>query len=355
MRILVNTSIKSRAHKGGVNNHWWGLHPYWREDVRYNTYGKRFFNAPGSAKIWIAYDVLKFIFVLLIWRPEVVVVNPSIMKNALNREFIYVKIAIFFRCKTIVFIHGFNLDNYAKLNKQKLIRRFNKATGIIVLAEHFKNLLQADGVIVPIEVLTTKVDDRLIETFDINRRDGDIKNILILGRVEKTKGIYEAIETYKLLKKIYPYLRLTIVGSGAELNNVKEEIEKNDIKDVTVTGALSGDALIEEFKSADCFLFPSYSEGMPTSVLEAMAFGLPIFTRNVGGLSDFFDDENMGFITDSFDPNDFATAISRYIQDRELTKKVSLYNHQYAKEHFMASKVATQTENAIKRIVEHGK
>lgn len=84
----------------------------------------------------------------------------------------------------------------------------------------------------------------------------------------------------------YIYLKLTIVED--ELFETKQYVVKNDIPDVVFTGRLNGDALIDKFKNADLYLFPSYyGKGMPTSVLEAMAFGLPIFTRNVGGLPDF--------------------------------------------------------------------
>lgn len=90
---------------------------------------------------------------------------------------------------------------------------------------------------------------------------------------------------------------------------------------------------------------------MPTVVLEAMAFGLPILTRNVGGLVDFFQNDKMGFITDSLEPKDFADAMVPYIKDKELARKVGAYNAQYAKEHFMASSVARQIENTIKETI----
>lgn len=50
----------------------------------------------------------------------------------------------------------------------------------------------------------------------------------------------------------------------------------------------------------DIFFFPFYGEGMPISVLEAMAFSMPVITRNVGGIKDFFINGEMGFCTDSF-------------------------------------------------------
>lgn len=88
---------------------------------------------------------------------------------------------------------------------------------------------------------------------------------------------------------------------------------------------------------------------MPTVVLEAMAFGLPVMTRYVGGLCDFFEDGKMGRITNSCNPADFASMIEPFINDENYTKEVSLYNHEYALKHFMASKVGRKIEQLLRQ------
>ncbi len=71
-------------------------------------------------------------------------------------------------------------------------------------------------------------------------------------------------------------------------------------------GHVSGAAKTQAFRAADIYLFTSLAEGMPNSVLEAMAFGLPIVTRPVGGIRDFFEDGRMGYATDSLDSGDYT-------------------------------------------------
>jgi len=65
----------------------------------------------------------------------------------------------------------------------------------------------------------------------------------------------------------------------------------------------------------------------------------------VGGIKDFFEDGKMGFITYSHKPEVFADLIERIIKDRQFRVKVSSYNNQYAKEHFMTSTVVKRLEN----------
>ena len=165
----------------------------------------------------------------------------------------------------------------------------------------------------------------------------------------KGKGVYETIDTFLLMKENYPTLRLTMVGDGPELDNLKEYSQKKNIKDVYFTGALSSEDRLNAFRDADFFILPTtYGEGLPTVVLEAMAFGMPVLTRTVGGLVDYFEDGKMGRITNSLSPSEYAEMIDPYIRNKDLTKRTSIYNHKYAVDHFMASKVGRKLETLIK-------
>lgn len=338
MKILINTpNINSL---GGVANHYLGLKPYWTHDVRYCSLGPKRWR-----KLVTPFTMIKFIGQLIFFNPEVILVNPSLGKGALTRDFMYMKLAKIAGKKVVVFIHGFDLK-YAETSDWKWITsNLNQANGVIVLAQIFKDILIQHGVTTNIHLSTTKVLDTLVEDFNVKVRTGEIKNILFLSRIERTKGVYEAVDTFALLKSKYKDLTLTFVGDGSELNNLKQYVQENKLGDVHFTGSLSGNALKKEYKKADFFFFTSsYGEGMPTVVLEAMAFGLPVMTRTVGGLCDFFEDMKMGRITDSMDPNKYANMMIPFLENAQLTKTVSEYNYQYAKTHFMASIVAKNME-----------
>jgi len=108
--------------------------------------------------------------------------------------------------------------------------------------------------------------------------------------------------------------------------------------------------LRNEFLGADLYILPTYHEGMPTTVLEAMAFGLPVITRPVGGLKDFFENNKMGFAIESFDPEDYVQHIEMLINDIGLAQRMSEYNKKYAKEHFLASRIAERLESVLRSI-----
>ncbi len=350
MRIFVNTPDYTKPSSGGVASFYYGMLGYWNENVKYNVVGRRH---GLSGAVWLFWDIIKFVSRLLLFRPNCIIVNPSLKMNALRRDFLFARIGKTFGFKTVIIMHGFDLDVAKYINSKWVSDNLNKASLIFTLADRFRSIMREWGVTTPILLTTTKVEDRMINSFDINSRDGNIHNILFLSRVEKAKGVYDIIDTFKLLKARHKDLTLTIVGDGSELNSLKKYTWQNNVDSVAFMGGLNGDARIKAYIDAQLFFFPSsYGEGMPTVVLEAMAFGLPVITRNVGGLCDFFEDGNMGRITDSHCPTDFAEMIEQFLDDKNLTRQVAIYNHEYASRHFMASKVGASIENSLKKYLQ---
>jgi len=345
MKILIN--VPSLKFLGGVANHYLGLKPYWNENIKYNTIGKRQ-EKDTSGKYYLPWDIIKFISKVIFWRPDAVLLNPSFRRTAMVRDIIFLLISSVMKQKTFVFFHGWDKEYANRQNKKRLIKILNHTSGIFVLANEFKDELLMMGIKVPIFHGTTKVDDKLTEGFNIDDRNGKINTLLFLSRVEIEKGVLIAIDTFKILKQKYPALKFKITGNGKALSKSKEYVKNNNIKDIEFTGALWGKKLIESFSSSDVYIFPSFAEGMPTSVLEAMAFGLPVVTRKVGGLADFFENDKMGYITESFEPKVFAREIDKLIKSPERCREISRYNYHYAKENFMASKVAKYIESTIK-------
>ena len=225
MKILINTP---NIHGlGGVSNHYFGLSPYWSQNVLYNSLGSKRWRA-----ILTPITVLKFIYRLIFFRPDIILLNPSLGNKALIRDFFYLKLAKLFYRKVAIFIHGFNWEYANNADWKWIIDNLNLADCVIVLAQSFKNELIRRGVTTRLFLSTTKVKDTLVEEFDIVKRTGRIKNLLFLSRIERTKGVYELVDTYKILKSKYGDLTLTFVGDGSELLALKQYVEEYELSDV---------------------------------------------------------------------------------------------------------------------------
>ena len=347
MRVLFN--IPSLLLPGGVSNHYKGLKPYWSVQFKYNEVGSRGF-LPGY--LILPFDYLKFICLCIFGRFNLIVLNPSLGKSALKRDGLFLKLAKIFGKKVVIFFHGWNPEMAAKISKQpkEFVNTYNCADRFLILATAFKDDLRKWGITKPIELTTTKISDNLLEGFDIRIRQKEVTNLLFLTRIEVYKGVFIAIETYKILKLKYPKLSLTIAGDGSQLDAVKELLKAEEIENVEVLGHVSNEKLVQAFHKASIYILPSYSEGMPTSVLEAMAFGLPVVTRPVGGLNDFFENEKMGNLIESLDPEDYSRAIINLIKNPDVCFEIAKYNHHYAKQNFMASQVAVQLEKILTKV-----
>lgn len=355
MKILINTP--DLKLNGGVSNHYLGLKDRFSEDIFFNIIGGRSRN-----KLFILNqikDYWLFIKNVLVEKPEIVHLNPSLDKKAVLRDILYLILSKILMKKTLVFWHGWDNkfetvleEKYSKI----FIALFNLADAHIVLSEKFKRKLLEWGINKNIYIETTKVDDDLLKDFHLERKKLDNRiNLLFLARIEKEKGIYEAISSYQFLKKKYPNLEMTIAGDGSILKNVKKYVDESNIKDVKFLGYVRKEEKINTFRYASIYIFPSYREGMPTSLLEAMAFGLPIITRPVGGISDIFVDGKMGYLIDSKEPLDFAEKIEILLNDEDLLNSISEFNYCFARNNYLASIVARRLENIYYEILRNCK
>lgn len=346
MKILINVPDLSK-HGGGVANHFNGLLPYWSMNIIYNKVGKR---RGIPSEIILIYDYLKFILLCTFYKFDLIVLNPSLGKTAIQRDTYFLNIAKLFNKKTVVFFHGWNQEmaKNITLHPSQFSQTFNKAEKLIVLSKDFKDSLQKWGINIPIEITTTKVDDSLIKDFKIERKEWNEK-LLFLARIESAKGIFITLDIYKIVKSKFPKSKLSIAGDGSKLNEAKDYAKKNHLQDVSFLGNISGSELIDTFSSPAIYILPTqHGEGMPTSVLEAMAFGLPIISRPVGGIVDFFEEKNMGHLINSLEPKEYAIKIINLFNNTQKLKAIGTYNHRYAKERFIASKVADKLEGIFR-------
>lgn len=347
MRIIINTPALSLS--GGVANHYKGLSPFWSKNVRYNTIGGRF-GIPGV--VILPFDYIKFTLLCIFKKVDAVLLNPSLGKTALKRDALFLRITKRFGIKTFVFMHGWDKEIEAKIDETpKLFQSFLLADGFFVLATAFKEKLMRWGVTAPVWLTSTKVDDRLLQDFSMSQKNTEPNKLLFLARVEKNKGIYIALEAFKNVQETNKELVFQVAGSGSELAAAKTYCKDQNIENIIFSGDLSGQQLVNAFTTSDIYILPTYhGEGMPTSVLEAMAFGLPIISRPVGGLNDFFENEKMGYLIESLKPEDYSQAIIKLIENPKQCFEITMHNHQYAKQNFMASKVASQLENTIANV-----
>lgn len=118
-----------------------------------------------------------------------------------------------------------------------------------------------------------------------------ISRFLFLGRLDPAKGLFELLDAFAAVRGRHPEIRLTLAGEGPARDPLAARIEELGLGDaVRFAGLVPYEELGTVFDEHDCFVLPSYSEGMPLSVLEAAAHRRPMIVTDVGDIRRLFGD-----------------------------------------------------------------
>ena len=161
-----------------------------------------------------------------------------------------------------------------------------------------------------------------------------------MGRLEKRKGIYDIIEAAKYIKN--PDVIINLYGDGNPEEFQKLVMDNNLQEKVQIKGWISGDKKNEIFQASDVLILPSYSEGLPMSILEAMAVGLPIISTPVGGIPEAVEDGVNGFLIQPGDYKALAEKIDILANDKQLREQMGQNGYKIAKEKFDVDVVIKQ-------------
>ena len=143
---------------------------------------------------------------------------------------------------------------------------------------------------------------------------------LFVGRVSYPKGCRHLLEAIELLRRRGYPARARIVGDGEHLPELRRRAARLGVSEhVVFTGHLApGPDLWAQYKQADMFVLPSYSEGLPKVLYEASALGLPLITTAVGGISGVFSHEESALFVEAGSAKAVADAVIRLIREPRL-------------------------------------
>ncbi|HEX4945525.1 MAG TPA: glycosyltransferase family 4 protein, partial [Blastocatellia bacterium] len=145
--------------------------------------------------------------------------------------------------------------------------------------------------------------------------------LLFVGGMGKGKGERDLIRALPLIAARVPQLRVSLLGHGAD--SLQPLLDECGVRaQIEHLGPVPHAERAQYFRRADLFVLPSYGEGMPMSVLEAMAAGLPVITTNVGGIPELITHEVEGFLLVPGDVEALAERIVQLVNDAQLRARM---------------------------------
>jgi glycosyltransferase involved in cell wall biosynthesis len=151
---------------------------------------------------------------------------------------------------------------------------------------------------------------------------GPVK-LLYVGRLAAEKGVPVLLKSLIDLKKEGYQFHLTLLGDGPERASLEFEVQKHGLTEMVFFGGFASQETVREtLLASDVFILPSFAEGVPVSLMEAMACGIPVIGTNVGGVTELIEHGVSGMVVAPSDEQALKSAIFRYIKHPELRETV---------------------------------
>lgn len=324
MSAVVNSYVS-----GGLNGQW---------PVRYLA---SFHHKKTLNKLWMAARAFVQLLFWLMSGKVAAVHAHSAARGSFWRKRMYLGVARKFGCKTFLHIHDGSFVQWYEKSlspaSQAAVREtLESVDRVVVLSEVWADQLR---VIQP-KAHFSAIDNP-VAVPDASQlqceKAASPRRILFMARLWPQKGIYELIEAFASVSSAMPDTLLVCAGDG-DLQAVRLRVEQLGIQDrVEFRGWIDGAAKVCELAAAHVFVLPSYHEGVPVGILEAMAWGVPVVASDVGGIAEAMGDA--GLLCQAKDVESLQAALERVLCSPELAETLGRNGRRRAECRFAVSVV----------------
>jgi glycosyltransferase involved in cell wall biosynthesis len=350
---ILTIGSEYRNHRGGIGGVIQTYSKYFSVFNYVCSYGT------SENKIVIVFKFLKSLLqlsILLIKDKNIDVVHiHGAAKGSFFRKFVIFFMTKYLFGKKIIFhCHGSEMEKFylssPKMVKKMMSEFFNRADVIICLsnswAVFFKDNFTPKKLVVLENIVEEALDESIVE-HQINKRI----NFLFMGAVGNRKGIFDLLEVILLHKQELSGKMKLIIGGNGEIKRLNEFIAVNQLSEiVTYEGWVSGELKNKLFNETDVYILPSYNEGLPISILEAMTYGLPVISTNVGGIPEIITNGINGCLISPGDIEGIYSSLMLFIDTPALCEEYGINTLEIVKPYY-AKNVIPKLESIYKELL----
>lgn len=286
--------------------------------------------------IGFTWGLLHFAF-LLIAHPEIKIIHiHGASYTSFKRKYIFYKLARLWDKKVIYHIHGGAFHKfYESANeslKRKIIFMLNDVDCVVCLSEKWQKFFASE-----FNPRLLKVIPNIIPVPFVKLSTDNIKKtltFLFLGLIDTNKGIWFLMETLRNYKTEIEGKAEFYIGGNGETKKLQNLIHEYHLENlVKYIGWVSGEEKQRQLNEADIYLLPSFNEGLPISILEAMSYSMPVLSTTVGGIPEIVDNSN-GILIEPGNEEQLWQAIEFFINAEDIIlKKMGQLSMEKAKSH----------------------
>ncbi len=163
-----------------------------------------------------------------------------------------------------------------------------------------------------------------LNQFDYLEPRRPAKKLVYVGRLSAEKGVPILFDSLSLLNTRGYDIELTLLGDGPDRSYLENLAKETGVTTkVTFGGFVDQETIAKTLRESDIFVLPSFAEGIPVALMEAMAIGIPVIATYVGGITELVVDQQTGQVVFPSDPVALADAIGRYVDDQAFCKTIA--------------------------------
>ena len=219
------------------------------------------------------------------------------MRGSFWRKLVFQSMARIARVPTLIHLHGSEFSVFYETSSpwvRRAVRHiFDKAGAVVVLSESWRTYIST-LTDTPVKVIGNFVHDAYQPIRATEVRNP--RHVLFLGQFGTRKGIYDLIPAFAAVLHQVPDARLFCGGNG-EVEKVRALVDELGLAHaIKVPGWVSGDEKADLLHGCVIFVLPSYNEGLPMAIIEAMSYSMAVVSTRVGGIPELVDDCNGALI-----------------------------------------------------------
>jgi colanic acid/amylovoran biosynthesis glycosyltransferase len=214
---------------------------------------------------------------------------------------------------------------FANVSAYGMNAKVEQAEFVICISDYARSQLMGltrRGLWQKLHVVHVGIPLAQFERTSSTHRSSDV-HILFVGRHVPEKGHAVLLEGVAMLARRNHRLRVTLVGDGPERIELEHLADRLGLAShVAFTGAVGQDDIMRIYESATIFCLPSFAEGVPTVLMEAMAMQLPVVSTWIAGIPELVEHERSGFLVAPGRPDALADQLERLIADPDLAERL---------------------------------
>jgi glycosyltransferase involved in cell wall biosynthesis len=296
-------------------------------------------------------DCVRFTEAVVVYRPEICHIATAVGLSFLKHS-VCIVIARVLGCKVLLHPHCSFYFLYERQSKawQWFVRKIiGLCHGVLVLSNEWKGLQEANP---SCQIFYLPNAINLSSYVDVGREKIELESdkpclhVLYLGHLGKEKGSFDLICAAKTILGQEQRVVFDLVGQeqvAGDMQQLNIQVVDGGFEQfIHIHPAVTGAEKIKLLRSADIFVYPSYHEGMPMAVIEAMACGLPIIATQVGGLPDLVCPGLNGLLVPAGQPDQLAHAIHQLIVNPQMRYSMQASSFRLAQENFNIEKLVSR-------------